>query len=220
MKYIHTLIVVIIFSVTSYAGDIVYISDSFKITLRAGPGIEYKILAFLSSGESVEIISSDGDWTKVKPLNPKYKEGWVLSRFIMKRKPYKFLLKKINEENTKLKMEISQLKKQLDQKILNEKVLNEKLQNITQLYQETKNKYETLKRDSADYLNLKAAYEKNKKELNNMKNKIDKLKKENENLKKTQAHRWFLMGAFVLFSGVILGLILGRQQKRRRSLYY
>ena len=114
-------------SVNSYAEEIGYISDSFTITLRAGPGVEYKILSFLSSGEAVEIISSDGDWTQVRPLNPRYKnEGWVLSRFIMKRKPYKDIVKGLYKENSKLREKVSELKKQLDIKVSNEKELNEK----------------------------------------------------------------------------------------------
>jgi len=203
----------------AYAQDIAYISDSFKITLRAGPGVEYKILAFLRSGEAVEIISSNGDWTKVKPLNPKYKEGWVLSRFIMKRKPYKFVTNDLNKENAKLKEAFSQLKHLLSEKINNEIELSQKLKKMTQLYQEIKYKYDTLRRDSADYLKLRDAYEKNKKELKEIKDEINRLKKENDDLKRSQAHRWFLMGAFVLFSGIVLGLILGRQQRRRRILY-
>lgn len=220
MKYINIFLLTTVLLSIAYAQNIAYISDSFRITLRAGPGIEYKILAFLRSGEAVKIISSNGDWTKVKPLNPKYKEGWVLSRFIMKRRPYKLMIKSLNKENSKLKEEVSQLRSVLSEKINNEKELNERLKNITQLYQEIKDKYDTLLRDSTDYLKLRDAYEKNKKELEEIKSEINRLKKENENLKKSQAHKWFLMGAFVLFSGVILGLILGRQQRRRRSLYY
>ena len=222
MRYIFFLFLTwLIFSLSSYAGDMAYVSDSFWITLRTGPGIEYKIIAFLPSGEPLQVISSEGEWTKVKPLNPKYKsEGWVLTRFIMGNKPCKLVLKGINKENSKLKLELSTLRKQLSEKISVEKALNEKLKDISQLYQEVKDKYEALKRDSTDYLSLRAKYEKNKRKLSKIKAETDRLKRENEYLKKSQAHRWFLMGAFVLFSGIILGLILGRQQKKRRSLYY
>ena len=214
-------LILIMFAVSSYAGDKAYVSDSFSITLRAGPGTDYKILAFLPSGEPLQIISTQGDWTKVKPLNPRYKsEGWVLTSFIMARKPCKLILKNINKENSRLKQEVADLTKGLNEKIAMEKTLTEKLKNLSAMYQEVKAKYDTLKRDASDYLDLKARYEKTKKILEQKKSELKRLKKENEYLKRSQAHRWFLMGAFVLFSGVLLGLILGRQRSKRRSLYY
>ncbi len=222
MRYIYLLLLSwLLFSLNSYAGDRVYVSDTFRITLRTGPGTEYKIIAFLPSGEPLQLISSEGEWSRVKPLNPRYAgEGWVLNRFIMKRRPYKLAAQDLKKENSKLKQEVSDLTKQLKEKISSEKALMEKIKSISQLYQELKDRHEALKRDSADYLSLKNRYEKSKKRLEKIKAETDRLRKENEHLKRSQAHRWFLMGAFVLFSGIILGLILGRQRSRRRPLYY
>lgn len=220
MKYIYLIFVWLMFSLSSYAADVAYVSDSFWITLRTGPGIEYKIIGFLRSGEALQVISSEGDWTKVKPLNnPRYKEeGWILTRFVMHRRPYKFVAERLKKENSDLKKQVSDLRKQLKEKVLSEKSMSKRLKEVSRLYQEAKDRYEALKRDSADYLNLRARYERNKKKLSKIKAEADRLRRENEHLKKSQAHRWFLMGAFVLFSGVILGLILGR--RRRRPLYY
>jgi len=221
--YFLIILCFIFFLNSSYAQkeEIGYVSDSFWITLRAGPGLDYKIIAFLKSGEPIKIISTEGDWTKVQPLSPKHKDkkGWVLSRFIIKRKPYKAIADELLKENTRLKESISQLETQLVNTIKEKKELAEKLKKISDAYQDTEEKYKTLKRESADFLSLKAKYENTAKKLKKAESKIEKLERENDFLKKSQAHRWFLMGAFVLFSGIIFGLIIGRQ-KRRRSIYY
>ncbi len=205
----------ILFSGRVYSGDIAYVSDCFKITLRKGPGIEYKIIAFLKSGERVEILESAGEWTKIRS---KYGEGWVLSRFLMKRTPFKDIAERLEGENNRLKEELSRIKEELEKKTESEKELKNRLSDLTELYSEIKQKYEKLLRDSSEFLELKKMYEKNKEELRKAKKKIERLEKENLQLKRSQKHRWFLLGALVLFSGIILGLVLGRQ--RKRSSYY
>ena len=221
MKYILFLLIFLLIVCNCFAEEeIGYVTDSFKVTLRAGPGIDYRIIALLSSGEPVRIISQNGNWTKVVPLDPRHKnmEGWMLTRFIMKRRPYKSIVESLKKENIGLKKEVSQLKNKLNEMTKNNEELTKKLEEISQKYEDIKTKYEVLKRDSSDFLNLKKRFGETKKELERLKEMAMKLRKENEFLKKTHAHKYLLTGAFILFSGIILGLILGR--RKRRSIYY
>ena len=68
-----------------------------------------------------------------------------------------------------------------------------------------------LKQETDKYAKLKAAHDASQKT-------IQKLKKENERLKFSQRDRLFILGAVVLFLGLISGLIAGRQKKRRYIL--
>ena len=72
-----------------------YVTDSFRISFRSGPGIENRILKFLHSGAQVEVLETGEEWTRVRLLDPEGGEltGWVLSRYLMNREPwaYKFL---------------------------------------------------------------------------------------------------------------------------------
>lgn len=86
--------------------------------------------------------------------------------------------------------------------------LKEKLARIEKEWEEA------LKRKAADYLKLKAAYE-------NTQETIQTFTRENETLMSSHRNRWFAMGALVLLCGLMIGLIIGRQQKKRQSsLYY
>ena len=49
---------------------------------------------------------------------------------------------------------------------------------------------------------------------------LETLQKENMVLKSSQRNRWFLTGAVVLLVGLIFGLVMGRQQRKRKSTYY
>ena len=50
-----------------------YVSDFFKITLRTGPSNDNKIIAMLPSGEPVDVLESNDDWTHVRL--PERREG-------------------------------------------------------------------------------------------------------------------------------------------------
>lgn len=84
-------------------------------------------------------------------------------------------------------------------------MLKEKLSHIEKEWEET------LKRKVGDYSKMKESYETNQET-------IQTLTKENESLRSSQ--RNFTQGALVLLCGLIIGLIFGRQQKRRRSSFY
>jgi SH3 domain protein len=49
---------------------------------------------------------------------------------------------------------------------------------------------------------------------------VQGLTKENESLKSSQRNRWFAMGALVLLCGLMIGVVVGRQQRKRKSIYH
>ncbi len=72
---------------------------------------------------------------------------------------------------------------------------------------------ESLKREIGDYLKIKAGHETTQETL-------QRLTKENESLRSSQRNKWFATGALVLLCGLMIGLMVGRQQKKRRSALY
>ena len=61
-----------------------YVSDTLEITMRSGKGTSYGITRMLRSGTRLEVLEIDkkSGYTKVRTKSGK--EGWVLSRFLMK----------------------------------------------------------------------------------------------------------------------------------------
>jgi len=85
--------------------------------------------------------------------------------------------------------------------------LKEKLACIEEEWQET------LRRKAADYLELKKAYEIGQET-------VQRLTKENEGLRSSQRNKWFATGALVVLCGLMIGLVMGRHEKKRRSTIY
>jgi SH3 domain protein len=186
-----------------------YVSESFEITMRTGPGAERKIIALIKSGTKVEILESSEKWTKIHYKN---REGWVLTRYLSSDKPCAITLSSLKQNHAKLNKE----KVNLSQKNAELKIENQRLQRALTTHQnnldKVSNEYEKLKQESADFIKLKQAYEQTSKEFAITKGKTEKIEIKNQQLQKSQNIKWFMVGAGVL----ILGFIIGFSSRRHR----
>ena len=191
-----------------------YVTDSFRISLRGGPSIDYKILKFLTSGLPVDVLESEEGWTRVQLLEPAQDSitGWVLSRYLITRIPWENQAISLKREKAQLEKRLSLVEKELDKGMIHKQELTEELEKDSKTLSKLQDRYEIIKQGAPDYLNLKATYETAQKT-------IQTLVKENQRLKSSQMNRWFAMGALVLLCGLMIGLLVGRQQKKRSSYY-
>jgi len=133
------------------------VTDSFTITLRTGPSNQNKIIAMLSSGKPVEVLESDGDWSQVRVLEGKMsgKEGWVFSRYLLTRLPWKKQSESLWKENELLKDKLPIVEKNLNDALQREKTLTIKLRDNIKTLNTLESEYTSLKQGSAGYLKLK-----------------------------------------------------------------
>ena len=200
----------------------VYVSDSFEITLRTGPSIENKIIAMPSSGQPLEVLDAQDDWTQVRMHKPdgEIVEGWVLTRYLSTRMPWEVQAENLNAENASLKEKLAYAENRLKEATVREQGLADKLKENTEALEDVRAEYDSLRHRAADYIKLEAAYEANRSKLEAAEADVNRLTEEVTELRSSKRNRWFLTGALVLFIGLIIGLVLGRQSRRRRSSYY
>ncbi|MEA2039446.1 MAG: TIGR04211 family SH3 domain-containing protein [Thermodesulfobacteriota bacterium] len=198
-----------------------YVTDSFHITFRTGPSIENKVVKYLISGEPVEILGSQEGWSRVRLLDEKYDkmEGWVLSRYMVERLPWKIQAESLRKENTGLKEKLVRIEKDSEELATMEKRLIKKIKEDTEVIVKLRGEYEKLKKGSAGYVKLKAAYDNINRTVQASQKEIETLTMENDSMKNSQRNRWFATGALVLLCGLLIGLLVGRQQKKRSSYY-
>jgi SH3 domain protein len=199
-----------------------YVADSFEITLRTGPSTENKIIAMPSSGQPLEVLDAEGDWTHVRmqKADGDTIEGWVLTRYLSARLPWQVQAETLNAENASLREKLAYAEKELKEATAGEQDLAAKLKESTEAFENVRAEYDSLKRRAADYLKLEAAYEANRSKLETAEADVNRLTAEIKQLRSSKRNRWFLTGALVLLSGLIIGLVIGRQQRRHRSSYY
>jgi len=199
-----------------------YVFNPTKITLRSGPSTRDKILAMLPQDEPVEILESEGGWKYVRLLDPKWKnkEGWVVKGFLDSRVPWQIQAETLGEENAKLKEKLAQIESEWRELSGEREAMKGKLEQNQHSFTEIRKKYQTLKEEASGFLKLKKEYEIAKKRMQDALSTAQKLTKENTELKSSQRNTWFLTGGAVMLVGLIFGLVLGKREKRRKSMYY
>ena len=195
-----------------------YVTDSFEITLRTGPSNENKIIAILFSGRPIEVVGTQGDWSRVKVLDED-KEGWVLSRYVISRVPWEVQASRLQEDAVSLNAKLNRVQKEFVDESQQRQGLAAELKRKGEELEVLSKEYLEFRKGAEGYLKLKILYEASEKNLKAAQAELSKLAAENESLKSSQQNRWFLSGALVLLCGLLIGGIVGRQQKKRRSLY-
>ena len=193
MKHI-ILAVLILFSFNVLAKKN-YVSGSQRVTFRTGPSVENKVLKMIESEEAVDVISVEGEWSKVK--DSEGREGYILNRFLTSDIPYSVRYKWLNSQMDKLKESSGELAtKSAEQEA--------ELQRLAEVEKE----YNQLKIDSADFIALRKKYDQaivdaraSEAEIKELSSKVS-----------TIYIKWFLAGAGVLLLGFIMGSI-GRKKK-------
>jgi len=202
---------VVLFSVPVQA-ETMYVSDIVKITLRTGPGADHRVIAMLHSGQELEVLKSENEWTQVQLTNGK--QGWVLSSLLTSAKPKILLLDQTAEKNKALIAQVSDLmNKSIEMAEVNKK-LEAELAQLKKKMQETGQSYETLQKESSEFLALRLKYKQSAQGLDAQVKKANELEAEIGKLKSHQNIKWFLIGAGVLLLGFLLGLSAKRQRRR------
>jgi len=179
-----------------------FITDRIEVGVRSGIGIEQKFVASVKTGDRVEVLEGDQNWTKVKLPNGAV--GWVATRFLVEQVKSSQAadpksmeeLKRLKEINQNLIKEIEEGKKAIN--VLQQ----ERHQRLAPEQEQLKAKNEQLEKLAADYKKQIAHWQ----------------QKEKSGYTSDQI-LWFLAGSGVLFLGLLLGWLANRGRKKT-SRYY
>jgi len=179
-----------------------FITDRIEVGVRSGIGIEQKFVASVKTGDRVEVLEGDQNWTKVKLPNGAV--GWVATRFLVEQVKSSQAadpksmeeLKSLKEINQNLIKEIEEGKKAIN--VLQQ----ERHQRLAPEQEQLKAKNEQLEKLAADYKKQIAHWQ----------------QKEKSGYTSDQI-LWFLAGSGVLFLGLLLGWLANRGRKKT-SRYY
>ncbi len=181
-------------------GEDLYVTGITKITMRTGPGVEHKIVAMLVSGTRLAVVEYREDWSQVKTQSGR--QGWVLSRFLTKKVPDALLVDGLEKKNQALEKRVAALEQE-------NQTLTVKNATLVQIQE----KYNKLKRESGQFLELEARYKKVTQAFEEHKKRMERLEDETN----SEFQLWYLIGPGVFIVGFIFGLST-RKKKRNRLL--
>ncbi|MDH3970586.1 MAG: TIGR04211 family SH3 domain-containing protein [Gammaproteobacteria bacterium] len=194
-----------------------YVSDTLEITMRSGKGTSFGITRMLRSGTPVEVLNVDkkSGYTQVRTNSGK--EGWVLSRFLMKGQAARERLataeKNLAElelENRKLTTAMATLKEEKGTLESNLSALEGESRGVSQELAE-------IRRTPSSALAIDSENKDMKGRMVSLERQLQTVQQENETLKDRTARDWFMVGAAVVLLGIIVGLIIPKIRFRKKS---
>lgn len=84
-----------------------WVKDELRLNLRAGPGVQYRILGVAKTGDSIEIVSRTDEWTQVR-VDGKG-NAWIPAGYLQNEPPAGLRLTKAETEATELKDRVASL---------------------------------------------------------------------------------------------------------------
>lgn len=210
----------ILFSTVAFSQEVRYVSSKLTAALRAGGGMNYRIVNFLESGTRIIItdpnaLTPDAEWIAVETENGK--QGWMKREHVaLTPPPYEALsmaetaLTELKEQSSEQNSEIKMLKDKLAELEGTRKGLDQALTDV-------KTSYETLKQTSAEAVELKDDNMRLAKQLELIKIKLEEVKVENKQLKDNKYVDGISHGIVAVVIGCLLALILPRFGTKKRT---
>jgi SH3 domain protein len=194
-----------------------YVSDSLEITMRSGKGNSYSITRMLSSGTPVDVLEVDKGEGYSRVRTSSGKEGWVLSRYLMKTEAARDRL--ASAEKNLAEMELEKRKLQTAMAALTEEKnkLAQELDTLNGQNRKASQELSEIKRTASSALAIDSENKDLKSRVVLLERDMQTLQQENEGLRDRTARDWFMVGAGVVLLGILVGLIIPRIRWRKKS---
>jgi SH3 domain protein len=194
-----------------------YVSDELVITLRTGPSNQNAITRNLTSGARVEVLeeNDDGSYARVRLADGV--EGWVLTQYLQDEPTDSLRLATaareladaarraadFEDQATELEAELATTREALSQSQAYAEGIEAQLADIRSASASAIETREQNERLAARVSNLTAA--------------ADLADMEIRELRSRNRQSWFIVGASVLFGGIVIGLVAPSLRRKRRS---
>jgi|SRR5690606_28959351 SH3 domain protein len=211
------LVCVFLVSVAAF-GQTRYISDSIPITLRTGPSLENRIVRNLTAGERVEVIGVDeaNGYSQIRLVRDGT-EGWVLTRYLQSEPIARERLAAVEQNLTAARARVTELEAQVAALTEDLTRTREELETTRNAHKDVSAELQDIRSVSSNVLGLREQNEQLRRRVAEAEERINRLAMENTELASDARQSWFLVGAGVLFGGILIGLVAPNFRRKKRS---
>jgi SH3 domain protein len=184
-----------------------YVTDKLEAQLRAGQGPQAKLVKLLPAGTPLTIVEQNGKTGYAKVRLEGGVEGWVQSRYLSTEPTARTQLDAALVENRRLSDELASLK------LGREGSPSAQQAEIDRL----KSELIAIRQASANVLQIQDERDRLQERVIHMEREHETLRREKNALEGSNRQDWFLIGAGVLFGGILIGVFLPRFSWRKKS---
>ena len=196
------------------AESYVYITDQLDLPIRSDKSFNNNIIRLLPSGTELSLLQSTEDgWAQIQFDDT---IGWIKSFYLSPDPSAREKLKKLTRTYNANKLLISKLSGEKEE--LESQLLTVKQENTDLVVQSSKSQAEKehIEQIYQDALKLEHENEKLIQEKLQLKAELQLAVNNTQIQKDTSSRNWFIVGAIVLFFGMIIGFIVPGLLNRRR----
>lgn len=193
-----------------------YVSDKLEITMRNGQGVKFNIRKMLESGARLDVLETDpAGYSRVRTEDGV--EGWVLSRYLTNTPSAREQLDANRQRVANLELEVAKYKEEIGTLNSQNSTADSENLNLKETAQRLSKELDDLRRTASSAVALDNENRQLKEKLQEIDHENQSLVIENNALRDNNTRSWFLVGAAVLFAGLILGLIIPRLRIRKKD---
>jgi SH3 domain protein len=192
-----------------------YVTDKLSIELRRGPGNEYKITRNLDAGLSVEVVEQTPDgYSRVRVGDT---EGWVLTQFLTTERSARDRLAAAEKAASDAKARSADLERQVAELTAKLGDTKTELDHTRENHEHVSKELSSIKTAAANVVDIQQQNESLRQKMIDRDRQVEELTVANGALSGRSRQNWFIVGASVLFGGVVIGLIAPSLRRKRRS---
>ena len=215
MKLLNNLVLIlIVLAPSANAESFVYITDQVDIPIRSEKSLGNTIIRLLPSGTKLSVlqITEDG-WTEVE-----YQDtiGWISSRYLSNNISAREELKQANSIINESQLLITKYEAELDGQNKQLLILNNENKELVIRSSKSEAEKAHIEQVYQDALKLEHENEKLMQEQLQLKTELQLAQNNSQIEQDTSQRNWFIVGALVLFFGMVIGFFLPKMLNRRR----
>ncbi len=194
-----------------------YVTDEIVITLRTGPSTQNAIIRNLNSGAALTILeeNDEGNYARVR-LNDGT-EGWVLTQYLQNDMTGDQLNAAAERNLAAAREQIEELQAQVEQLSGDLTTATSELGTLRSSEEDLSTELADIRQVSASAIELRDQNESLRRRVNDLDAEVDVITMENDQLRSRDNQNWFIIGAAVLFGGIIIGLVAPSLRPKKRS---
>jgi SH3 domain protein len=205
-------ILILLLNGGTVAAETAYLTDHLDFSLRSGESVRNKTVKMLPSGTELTVLGKNPGTGYSHVRTADGIEGYIQTRLLQKEPSSPKLveqseqkIRQLESENTQMKAELETLKS------------DNALQTLTAERDKLRMDLSEIQQAASNAIQLKQQRDQLQERVVTVERELKQLKRENIALDDSSKQEWFLYGGALAFAGVILGMILPKLSRPRRS---
>ena len=197
--------------------ETLYVKDVLYISMREGPGNQYKQVKTLKSGSALNKLEVSDDEKYIKVSTQEGLEGWIQSQYLVDAPIASLLLERAESRIEKLQKKSSQLSTELKETKKTLRSVSSEHKTLTATHAKLDKENQRIKKISKQPIAMADENDHLRSQNVSMEKELVRLKQEVQVLEDRTDREWFMIGAGVMGLGVALGLILPFFSRRKKN---